>query len=89
MRWSSVLIMLSIAVAASGCIAAWGSSYKVQLETPSLIAIDFDPGATTMGNVQVVAQQHCDKYGKDAILQSSDTSGWGIRSATFLCQARG
>ena len=88
MRVFGVLAMLAISITASGCIAAWGSSYKVEIESASMITIDFDPSATTMGNIQGVAQQHCDKYGKDAIPQSSDTSYWGIRSASFTCQAR-
>jgi uncharacterized protein involved in exopolysaccharide biosynthesis len=88
MRRFRVLVVLAIAPAMAGCIAAWGSSYKVEFESSSMITIDFDPSATTMGNIQGVAQQHCDKYGKDAIPQSSDTSYWGIRSASFLCQSR-
>ena len=88
MRWLRVFVVVSTSIATSGCIAAWGSTYKVQFESSSSITIDFDPSATTMGNVQGVAQQHCEKYGKDAVPQSSDTSAWGIRSASFLCQPR-
>jgi hypothetical protein len=88
MRGFGIVVLLAVSITASGCIAAWGSTYKVEFESSSMITIDFDPSATTMGNIQGVAQQHCDKYGKDAIPQSSDTSYWGIRSASFLCQAR-
>ncbi len=60
----------------------------MRYENETAIGIDFDPAVTTLGNVQAVAQEHCGRYGKNAILHSKDTNSWGVRSAQFSCQVR-
>ncbi|MDQ7248174.1 hypothetical protein [Dongia sedimenti] len=79
---------LTMAASVSGCLAVWGSTYKVRYESETAIGIDFDPAVTTLGNVQAVAQEHCSRYGKDAILRTKDTNSWGVRSIQFSCRAR-
>jgi hypothetical protein len=76
------------AASVSGCLAVWGSTYKVRYENESAIGIDFDPTVTTFGNILVVAQEHCGRYGKDAVLHTKDTNAWGVRSIQFNCRAR-
>jgi hypothetical protein len=88
MRWRQALCALAMAVSVSGCLAVWGATYKVRHQSETAIGIDFDPSVTTLGNVQAVAQEHCGRYGKDAVAQTKDTNGWGVRSIQFSCRAR-
>lgn len=88
MRWRQSLVALAIVASVSGCLAVWGATYKVRYQTETAIGIDFDPSVTTLGNVQAVAQEHCGRYGKDAVLRTKDTNSWGVRSAEFSCRIR-
>ncbi len=85
MRWRQALGTLAIAASVSGCLAVWGSTYKVRYASDTAIGIDFDPSVTTFGIVLAVAQEHCGRYGKNAILRTKDTNSWGVRSDQFSC----
>lgn len=82
------LYLAAVGLALGGCAAVWGSPYKVEFASPSSITINFDPGLTNMGEIQNVAEQHCQQYGKDALPQDKDASPWGLRTISFLCQPR-
>lgn len=71
-----------------GCAAVWGQPYKVEFASSSSITINFDPSLTNIGEVQNVAQTHCDKFGKDAVPQGGETSPWGLRNVSFRCEHR-
>ena len=88
MKWHKTMGTLALAATVSGCLAVWGSTYKVRYQNETAIAIDFDPKVTTLGNVQIIAQDHCDRYGKDAIVRHEDTNSWGVRSVQFSCRVR-
>jgi len=88
MRWQKAMGALALAASVSGCLAVWGSTYKVRYQNETGIGIDFDPMVTTLGNVQVVAQDHCNRYGKDAFVRHEDSNNWGVRSIQFACRAR-
>jgi hypothetical protein len=88
MRWRQAVGAVALAASVSGCLAVWGSTYKVRYENDTAIGIDFDPSVTTFGNVLAVAQEHCNRYGKDAVLHTKDTNSWGVRSAQFSCRVR-
>ena len=88
MRWRQCIYTLAMAASVSGCLAVWGSTYKVRYQSESAIGIDFDPTVTTLGNVQVLAQEHCARYGKDAVVRDEDTNAWGVRSIQFACRPR-
>jgi hypothetical protein len=78
-------------VAMTGCAAVWGLSYNVEFASSSPITINFDPGLTNMGEVQNIAQAHCDKFdkfGKDAVPQGGETGPWGLRNMSFRCEHR-
>jgi hypothetical protein len=79
---------LALACGVSGCLAVWGATYKVRYQNETGIGIDFDPLVTTLGNVQVVAQGHCDRYGKGAFVRHEDKNTWGVRSIQFVCRER-
>jgi hypothetical protein len=80
-------VSLSLTVL-GGCALAWGQPYKVEFASSSSITINFDPSLTSIGEVQHVAQAHCDKFGKDAVPQVSQDSPWEMRSTSFVCQTR-
>jgi hypothetical protein len=88
MQWLRISFALALAANVSGCLVVWGSTYKVRYQSETSIGIDFDPAVTTLGNVQVVAQDHCGRYGKEAIVRHEDTNSWGVRSIEFACRAR-
>jgi hypothetical protein len=75
-------------LAVMGCVAVWGEPYKVEFASSSSITINFDPSLSNMGEVQNVAQAHCDQFGKDAIPQTSQDSMWGLRNMSFFCKKR-
>jgi hypothetical protein len=82
------IIMAVTSFAVIGCVAVWGQPYKVEFASSSSITINFDPSLTNMGEVQNVAQAHCNKFGKDAIPQTSQDSVWALRNISFLCKKR-
>lgn len=85
LRWAAIALA---GIALTACAAAWGKPYKVEFSSPSSITINFDPGLTNMGEVQNVAQEHCARFGKDAIPQASQNSDWGLRTTSFVCNER-
>jgi hypothetical protein len=87
----AVSLALSVAIMApviTECAVAWGKPYNVEFASSSSITINYDPGLTSMGEVQNVAQAHCDKYGKDAIPQGSQDRMWKLRDVSFICKTR-
>lgn len=85
MKMVAVLMLLLVM---TGCAAVWGKPYKVEFQSSSSITINFDPALTNMGEVQNVAQQHCDQYKKDALPQGERTSPWGLTNISFNCVNR-
>lgn len=74
----AVAIVLSLAL--GGCAhTSFGSSTSVTVDD-----------VWDMGNAQQVAQEHCDKYGKDALPQAAQFSwlDWTGKSMSFLCVHR-
>jgi hypothetical protein len=61
-------------LALTGCAVVWGQPYKVEFVSSSSITINFDPALTSMGEVQSVAQRHCDGFGKDALPRLPSTA---------------
>ena len=80
-----VIISLAL-VGLGGC--AGSQPYKTEFASSSWVNINYNPDLTNVGEVQNVAQVQCDKYGKDAITQSSVDSAWGLRNASFACTKR-
>lgn len=79
------IAILIMALGLTGCAVAWGKAYKVEFASPSSITINFDPSLTNMGRVQGVAQEHCAKYGKNAVPGEHQNSHWGLRTTSFVC----
>lgn len=83
----SLIVTMTVGLLA-GCAAVWGKPYKVEFQNSSSITISFDPALANMGEVQNVAQAHCDKYRKDAFPGAWQNSPWALRSMSFICRAR-
>lgn len=82
------LFILAVALALGGCVAVWGRGYHVDFANSSSITINSDPAFDNTGDLQRVAQKHCDKYDKDAVPKTSELDVWGLRDTTFVCVKR-
>ena len=81
------IVIISLAIAnLAGC--AGSQPYKTEFVSSSTVAINYNPDLTNVGEVQNVAQVQCDRYGKDAIAQSSAYGAWGLLNASFACTKR-
>ncbi len=81
-------VLLAIC-ALSGCVAVWGAPYKVEFKSSSSITFSYDPMMANWGEVQNIAQAHCDQYGKDAVPGRETGSPWGLNTRAFDCKKRG
>ena len=86
MQKTQIVIIALAIVNLAGC--AGSQPYKTEFASSSSVTINYNPDLMNPGEVQNVAQVQCDKYGKDAITQSSVTSAWGLRNASFACTKR-
>ena len=86
MQKTQIAIILLAMVNLAGC--AGSQPYKTEFASSSSVAINYNPDLMNPGEVQSVAQVQCDRYGKDAIAQSSVDSAWGLRNASFACTKR-
>ena len=76
---------LALAVALSGCVVIWKDFYTVESASPDAITLDSDPGYISMEDAQKIADRHCRKYDKVAVLRTSETSSWGLRTISYRC----
>lgn len=87
MYMKNALLLLGL-ISLSGCAMSWGGPYKIEHTNPSSITISYDPSLTNMGEVQNIAQQHCDQYNKDALPGKDMKSPWGYITLSFRCNKR-
>ncbi len=72
----------------SGCVAAWGSSYNIAMSNSRSVVIEYDRVIANMPAMLNAAQAECNKYGKDAVLDSVAGGNLGIRVNTYRCETR-
>ena len=72
----------------TGCVAVWGAPYKVEAQSADAMTVHYDTHFIDRSDIQTIARDHCNRYGKDAAIQSDNTSAWGLSTATFACHAR-
>jgi len=89
-RFQKSLQFLSIGLilGLSGCVAAWGDSYNVALENRRSIVIEYDRAVADIPKILRVAQAHCNKFGDDAVLDSTSEGNIGIYVNTYACVSR-
>mgnify|MGYP001231385262 CR=1 FL=1 len=82
----TILILSLIAV--SGCVAVWGKSYNIAMSNSRSVVIEYDPVVINMPAMLQAAQAECDKYDKDAILDSVTNGNLKIKVNTYRCEVR-
>lgn len=82
------IILMGAVLACSGCAVAWGGPQKIEHTSKSSVTISYDPSLTNMGEVQNIAQKHCDQYNKDALPGKNLNSPWGYVTLSFRCNKR-
>jgi len=87
MRQAMVIGVVAVGSLA-GCVAAWGGAYNVALKNSNSIVIEYDRAVANMVTILSVAQEHCDEFSKDALLQSQTEGNIGIYVNTYKCVAR-
>ncbi len=83
---TSILILSLILL--SGCVAVWGKSYNVAMANSRSVVIEYDRVVANMPAMLNAAQAECDKYKKDAVLDSVSGGNLGIRVNTYRCETR-
>lgn len=78
----------SVLFLCAGCVAVWGQSYNVAMANSRSVVIEYDPVVVNMPSMLQAAQNECDKYGKDAVLDNTGSGNLGIRVNTYRCEAR-
>jgi hypothetical protein len=69
-------------------VGGCGAGYVEEFKNSSSITYWFDPARQSLGAVQARAQDHCDKYGKDAIINTQRGDAFSGISISFLCRKR-
>ncbi len=84
----SRLLAFAFILPLCGCIAVWGKSYNVALSNSRSVVIEYDPVVVNFPELLKAAQTSCEKYGKDAVLDSTGASNLGIKVNTYRCERR-
>ncbi len=81
-------LVVSVTIALTGCVVAWGGTYSIETQTPDSVTIKYDGNFMTPEKIQKVAQATCEGYGKNAVKQEESTSVWRLTTVSFLCAKR-
>jgi hypothetical protein len=77
-----------LSAATSGCVAAWGSPYNVALANSRSVVVEYDPAVVNLTAMLTAAQAECEKFDKDAVLDSTSNGNLGIKVNTYRCETR-
>ena len=66
----------------------WGKSYNVALANSRSVVVEYDPAVINLPAMLGAAQAECDKFGKDAVLDSTSRGNLGILVNTYRCEVR-
>lgn len=80
--------MALVAGTTSACVAAWGASYNVALANSRSVVVEYDPAVVNLTAMLTAAQAECEKFDKDAVLDSTSSGNLGIKVNTYRCETR-
>ncbi len=83
-----IFILLLSIITLPGCVAVWGKSYNVAMSNSRSVVIEYDRVIANMPAMLNAAQAECNKYGKDAVLDSVTGGNVGILVNTYRCETR-
>lgn len=79
------LLVASIALMSSGCVAVWGQSYNVDIQTPDYIQVNYDDSVINYRLMLADIRSHCARYDKVPKNDSTFRNYWGITMAVYNC----
>ena len=80
------LCLIVMLLTISGCIAVWGAAHKVVSADQNGITVQYDPSSTSSLRAQILARDHCEKFGKKSRPVSSRMAPYpGIIEETYDC----
>ena len=83
---NQILTLASLSLlTVTGCVAAWGGAYNVALANEGGITIEFDPLVISIPEISAIAQEHCSKIGRNALLDNQGDGNLGIKVNTYRC----
>lgn len=84
---SAITFAALVTVSISGCVALWGKSYNEAKSDANGISLQYDHSLSSTSEMTAIANQHCQKYGKTAKLDSSKMPGVmvGIIEESYSC----
>ena len=69
-----------------GCVFVWGGSYHIASESPTAVAIDYDPSLANSSTIWDVAKTRCAQHQRIAVPKRQwDVGPLGIMQITFTC----
>lgn len=82
-----LVVCFLMAATLTGCVAVWGSSYKIKEENESGITFQYDTALNSSAMMQKMASMHCEKYGKKADVIDAKMPGLllGIIEEKYAC----
>lgn len=83
----TLTLILSL-ILLSGCVAVWGKSYNVAMSNSRSVVIEYDRVVANTAAMLNAAQSECNKYGKDAVLNSVTGGNMGILVNMYRCETR-
>jgi hypothetical protein len=87
MKHENIYILL-VACALSGCVMVWGKSYNIAMSNSRSVVVEYDPVVINLPEMLKAAQAECDKYKKDAVLDSVSEGNLKIKVNTYRCEKR-
>lgn len=79
-----MILICAFALAASGCVAVWGSGHKVVYSNSEGMLIQFDPLISGPAKIAQIAQAEASKYGRVIVPGDHEPSHYsGIHQRYF------
>jgi hypothetical protein len=80
-------LLLTVALACSGCVALWQDDHKVEASTGSAVTIEYDPLLLASDRVAGTAQSECAKFQRVAVLDHVRKGLTWTKIADFRCES--
>jgi hypothetical protein len=85
--FKKLVVCFSMVATIAGCVAVWGSSYKIIEKNDSGITFQYDTALNSSAMMQKMASIHCEKFDKKAEVLDAKMPGLllGIIEEKYAC----